>query len=128
MVNMRAAAARLAYGLLFWAAVPAGLVAWALAARRNVPLTAVRSPAGGGAAAWLKATTCSMCRFSLSGALRSVDMTIGAPDRCETLCSAIASYIALARTHLRQTCVPPTIDTDQGKHQPLQWNIGSVHR
>ena len=31
-------------------------------------------------------------------------------------------------TARRQTCVPPIAVTDQGKHQPLQWNIGSVHR
>ena len=26
------------------------------------------------------------------------------------------------------TWVPPAAVTAQGKHQPLQWNIGSVHR
>ena len=36
--------------------------------------------------------------------------------------------IGLARTARRQTCVPATTDIDQGKHQPLQWNIGNVHR
>ena len=51
MVSVRAAAARLAYGLLFWAAVPAALVAWAVAARDNVPLPSVHSPAAGVAAA-----------------------------------------------------------------------------
>ena len=28
----------------------------------------------------------------------------------------------------RQTWVPPAAVTAQVKHQPLQWNIGSVHR
>ena len=55
-------------------------------------------------------------------------MTIGAPHRCVTLCSAMAAYIASARTQRRHTCVPVTADSVQGKHQPLQWNIGSVHR
>ena len=55
-------------------------------------------------------------------------MTIGAPHRCVTLCSANASYMGPARTHLRHTCVPATSDSVQGKHQPLQWNIGSVQR
>ena len=55
-------------------------------------------------------------------------MTIGAPQRCVTPWSAMASYIALARTHLRHTCVPAMAEIDQGKHQPLQWNIGSVQR
>ena len=26
------------------------------------------------------------------------------------------------------TCVPATTEIDHGKHQPLQWNIGSVQR
>ena len=55
-------------------------------------------------------------------------MTIGAPERCVTPWSAMASYIALARTHRRHTCVPAMTESDQGKHQPLQWNMGSVHR
>ena len=55
-------------------------------------------------------------------------MTKGAPERCVTLWSAMASYICLARTARRQTCVPESSEIDQGKHQPLQWNIGSVHR
>ena len=63
-----------------------------------------------------------------AGALSSVAITIGAPHRCVTLCLAIASYIAFARTSRRQTCVPATTEIDHGKHQPLQWNIGSVHR
>ena len=41
---------------------------------------------------------------------------------------AMASYIAGARTCRRQTCVPATTESDQVKHQPLQWNIGSVQR
>ena len=28
----------------------------------------------------------------------------------------------------RQTCVPPAAVTAHGNVQPLQWNIGSVHR
>ena len=33
-----------------------------------------------------------------------------------------------ARTWRRHTWVPATTEIDHGKHQPLQWNIGSVHR
>ena len=66
--------------------------------------------------------------FSSAGALRSVDMTIGAPHRCVTPSRAISSKIGFARTCRRQTCVPATTEIDQGKHQPLQWNIGKVHR
>ena len=61
-------------------------------------------------------------------ALISVDMTIGAPHRWVTPWSAMASYIAFARTQRRQTWVPACSASVQGKHQPLQWNIGSVQR
>ena len=67
-------------------------------------------------------------RFSSAVALSSVDITIGAPHRWVTPCSAMASYIAFGRTQRRHTCVPATTASVQGKHQPLQWNIGSVHR
>ena len=35
------------------------------------------------------------------------------------------SAVSMARRH---TWVPPAAVTAQVKHQPLQWNIGSVHR
>src|ERR1044072_5853932 len=84
--------------------------------------------AGGGAAAVKNSTTCGSGFFSFSGAFKSVDITIGAPHRCVTLWFAIASNIAGARTARRHTCVPATAENDHGKHQPLQWNIGSVQR
>ena len=31
-------------------------------------------------------------------------------------------------TRRRHTCVAPSAVTPHVKHQPLQWNIGSVHR
>ncbi len=40
----------------------------------------------------------------------------------------MASKIAAASTRRRQTLVPAIAATVHGKHQPLQWNIGSVHR
>src|SRR5262249_38051521 len=89
---------------------------------------AASTASGGGAAAVKNSTTCGSGLFSPAGALSSVDITIGAPHRCVTLWSAIASYIAGARTWRRHTCVPATAEIDHGKHQPLQWNIGSVHR
>ncbi len=55
-------------------------------------------------------------------------MTIGAPQRRVTLCSAIAANSALALTWRRQTWTPALTLIDQGKHQPLQWNIGRVQR
>src|SRR5205085_7761126 len=89
---------------------------------------AASTASGGGAAAVKNSTTCGSGFFSTAGALSSVAITIGAPHRWVTLWSAMASYIAGARTQRRQTCVPATTDSDHGKHQPLQWNMGSVHR
>ncbi len=82
---------------------------------------------GGGAAAAMKRTFCGKVLRSASVALTRVDITIGAPHRCVTPCSASASKIAPARTQRKQTWVPATADSDQGMHQPLQWNMGSVH-
>ena len=89
---------------------------------------AASTASGGGAAAVANCTTCGNGFFSCAGALSSVDITIGAPHRCVTLCVTMASYIAGARTARKQTWVPATTDSVQVKHQPLQWNIGSVHR
>ena len=36
--------------------------------------------------------------------------------------------MAAASTVRRQTFVPAFAAMVHGKHQPLQWNIGSVHR
>ena len=55
-------------------------------------------------------------------------MTMGAPHRWVTLCSAMASKMGFARTQRRHTWVPATAERVQGKHQPLQWNMGRVHR
>src|SRR5258705_5997961 len=89
---------------------------------------AASTASGGGAAAVTNSTAWGSGFFSLACALSSVDITIGAPHRCVTLWVAIASKIGAARTWRRHTCVPPTKDSVQGKHHPLQWNIGSVHR
>src|SRR5207247_2295271 len=89
---------------------------------------AARTASGGGAAAVKNSTTWGSGFFSALGTLSSVAITIGAPHRCVTLCSAMASYIAGARTQRRQTWVPAPTETDHGKHQPLQWNIGNVHK
>ena len=89
---------------------------------------AASTASGGGAAAVKNSTTCGSGFFSFAGALSSVAITIGAPHRCVTLCAAIASYIA-GRAHRAQAHMRAGGDrNDHGKHQPLQWNIGSVHR
>ena len=89
---------------------------------------AARTASGGGAAAVKKSTFCVSGFFSSAGALRIVDMTMGAPQRWVTLCSESASQINFERTQRSVTWVPPTTDSDHGKHQPLQWNMGSVQR
>ncbi len=89
---------------------------------------AASTASGGGAAAVTNSILLGSGRFSSSLALSRVDMTMGAPHRWVTLWSAMASKIGLARTQRRHTCVPATADSVQGKHQPLQWNMGSVHR
>ena len=53
---------------------------------------------------------------------------MGAPQKCVTPWSAMASKIALGSTRRRQMLVPPTAAKVQGKHHPSQWNIGNVHR
>ena len=55
-------------------------------------------------------------------------MMIGAPHRWVTPSSSRARRIAAASTRRRQTWVPACAVIVHGKHQPLQWNIGSVHR
>ena len=54
--------------------------------------------------------------------------TIGAPQKWLTPWLAIAPHTASPLTWRRQTLVPATAASVHGKHQPLQWNIGSVHR
>ncbi len=83
---------------------------------------------GGGAAAVTNSIVWGSGFFSASGALSKVDITIGAPHRWVTWWRAMASKIGAARTWRRHTWVPATTETVHGKHQPLQWNIGSVHR
>jgi hypothetical protein len=43
-------------------------------------------------------------------------------------CSRIEREDRAGSTRRRHTLVPATSAIVQGKHQPLQWNIGSVHR
>jgi len=45
-----------------------------------------------------------------------------------TPCCGISSKIFAGSTLRRQTLIPADNATVHGKHQPLQWNIGGVHR
>ncbi len=63
-----------------------------------------------------------------AGVLISRFMITGAPHRWVTPWSLMARKMASAATPRRQTWVPAWAVTVQGKHQPLQWNMGSVHK
>ena len=63
-----------------------------------------------------------------SSALAIVLRTVGAPLRWVICSPCSSSQIRSARTARRQTWRAPTAVTPQVVHQPLQWNIGSVHR
>jgi hypothetical protein len=66
--------------------------------------------------------------FFAPGALISVVVTIGAPHMCVTLCSGSrrrSRALDLAQADIGAGAARAIV---HGKHQPLQWNIGSVHR
>src|SRR4029078_7260304 len=92
-------------------------------------LSAPSSTATGGAAPAISPTT-ERAAFPLGapGALISVLLTIGAPHIWVTPCCGIHSKILAGSTLRRQTLIPADAAPVHGKHQPLQWNIGSVHR
>ena len=54
--------------------------------------------------------------------------TVGAAHRCVTPSLVSARQIGSASTFGRQTCLAPVAVTAHVYAQPLQWNIGSVHR
>ena len=57
-----------------------------------------------------------------------MDSTVGAPSRWVTPSARIRRHTSVGSTLGRQTWVAPAAVTAHGKHHPLQWNIGSVHR
>jgi hypothetical protein len=84
--------------------------------------------AGGGEPPVWICTAWANLRRSLSGVVMSIVSTVGAPHICVTPCSTMSPKMRFGSTARRHTCVPPIAVTDHGKHQPLQWNIGSVQR
>lgn len=54
--------------------------------------------------------------------------TVGAALKWVTPSSVRCRQIVAVSIVRKQTWVPPTAVTAQVKHQPSQWNIGSVHR
>ena len=98
--------------------------------RRAKPIASMpcSTAAGGADPAVIIAMVRPTSRRSSAGALSSRLATTGAPQRWVTPSRTIASKIAPASTRRRQTCVPARAVMVQGKHQPLQWNIGRVQR
>jgi hypothetical protein len=84
--------------------------------------------AGGAAPAVIMRTPRRSPALVSAGACSIMFMTMGAPQRCVTPWSEMAPKMEPASTRRRHTCVPPSAVTVHGKHQPLQWNIGSVQR
>ena len=84
--------------------------------------------AGGGEAAVMTSTVwVGLARID-SGALIRRLSTTGAPQKCVTPWSRMASKIPFASTRRRHTLVPSIAAMVHGKHQPLQWYIGRVQR
>src|SRR2546430_16114060 len=66
--------------------------------------------------------------FGAAGSLISMMRTVGAPLKCVTPCSEMSFQTSGGSIFLSSRCRPPAPVNAHGKHQPLQWNIGSVHR
>jgi hypothetical protein len=85
--------------------------------------------AAGGARAATRPRRCgSMPSRQALGALTSIRMHDRRAAVVADLVLADRIEISLASTRRRQTLTPALAATVHGKHQPLQWNIGSVHR
>ena len=80
----------------------------------------------GGAPAVVIDSAPSMVWASLAPAM--VLSTTGAPAIRVMFSSSMSRQASVPRTARRHTCVPDTAVSAQVVHQPLQWNIGSVHR
>ncbi len=63
-----------------------------------------------------------------SGSQMVMVRTVGAAQKWVTPDSRMCCQMSLGSSRGRHRCTPPTAVTAQLKHQPLQWNIGSVHR
>src|SRR5205807_3130770 len=63
-----------------------------------------------------------------AGSLTTPMWTVGAPLKWVTPSLSSRAQMWAGSTLRRQTWRPATAVTAQVKHQPLQWNIGSVHR
>src|SRR5258705_296819 len=80
----------------------------------------------GGAPATVIVTGLSSRRAA--GSLTTPMWTVGAPLKWVTPSLSSSAQMRAGSTFRRQTWRPPTAVTAQVKHQPLQWNMGSVQR
>ena len=88
---------------------------------------AFSSSAGAGGAPPTK-TSAGSSSGDASSAETIVVSTVGAAHRWVTPSSVSARQIGAASTFGRHTCLAPAAVTAHVYAQPLQWNIGSVHR
>ena len=88
----------------------------------------VRITCGAGGAPAVMMVTPERSALSASGDEYIIVSTVGAAHMLVTPCSSMSLNIWEASTLRRHRCVAPTAVTPQVWHQPLQWNIGSVHR
>src|SRR4029078_12276937 len=90
-------------------------------------LSAPSSTATGGAAPAIRPTTgLALLPVGAPGVLIIVLLQIRAPHMWVTPCFGMSSKIFAGSTLRRQTLMPAAAATVQGKHQPLQSNLGSL--
>src|SRR5882672_6779516 len=94
--------------------------------RKPSASVARRTAAGGAAPAVITSTGRGSLAPLASAPSTTKFSTVGAQHMCVTSCRDIASKMVSAAALRRQTCVPAAAATAHAKHQPLQWNIGSV--
>ena len=94
----------------------------------SIPSCSMRSSIAGvgGAPPVPMRTRCAPA--AASGCQASISTTVGAACRWVMPSSRSSCQMRAGSMRRRHTCTPPAAVTAHGKHQPLQWNMGSVHR
>ena len=91
-------------------------------------LSTVRMTCGAGGAPAVMIVRPDRSASAASGDEYSMVKTVGAAHMLVTPCLSMSLKIWEASTRRRHRWVAPTAVTPQVWHQPLQWNIGRVHR
>jgi hypothetical protein len=89
---------------------------------------AARSSSAGDGGAPPVAIRTGVASCLAAGSCTSEVTTVGAAQQWVTDSDWISDQAAAGSGRARQTWVAPAAVTAHGKHHPLQWNIGSVHR